>query len=106
MSEAFDAHLAEVRGGPAPVRSPIRNSAVDEIEDLEAELVRVLLIGREAGAVILVARLAVRSRATSRGRAGEPEGKQPCSPTDHSIANSRLNTTSKLKVLPLLLVSM
>src|SRR3954469_6015418 len=42
---ALDAHLLQVDGGPALVRSPIIDRTVDQIEDLAAEHVCVALIG-------------------------------------------------------------
>ena len=85
---------------------PIGNGPVDQIVNLCAECMGVLLIGWEVDTGIAGTGPVVPVVSAVSSRTRQPERMQPDSPAPHSMANSRLNTTSKLNVLPLLFVSM
>src|SRR5918992_4287598 len=104
--EAFHAHLAEVCGRPPTVGATVVNRPIDQLEDLAAEGLHIALFGCE-----LAGERWTRARVSGSITADEDDEmechRHPAgNPTGHSMANSRLNTTSKLKVLPLLRVSM
>jgi hypothetical protein len=87
------------------VGAPVIHGAVDQVEDLAAERLHIALFGcelaGEGGTGIRVV-----GSITADENEGESHCHQPRNPDGHSIANSRLNTTSKLKVLLLLRASM
>jgi hypothetical protein len=87
--------------------TPVVNRPIDQVEDLTAEYLSVTFVGRKlAGWSGSGAGAGAAGPATTRNDESEGEGDAPGNLAYHSIANSRLNTTSKLNVLLLLRASM
>ncbi len=100
-----DAHLAERGGGATPVRAAVVDGAVHQVEHLAAERLGVLPVARQLGAGLAGGGTG-RLLGAARRQQDQREHGSGGSPSHQSIANSRLNTTSKLKVLARLRVSM
>src|SRR5689334_20573161 len=103
--QTVHSHLPQIERRPAPMGATVINRSIHQLEDFAAEELDVALFRREltevgrmprAGAVCRLA-----SHDQSQCQAGAPQVA-----AGHSMANSRLNTTSKLNVLLLLRVSM
>jgi hypothetical protein len=101
--ETVDTHLPERGGGPAPMRAPVIDRAIHEVEDLPSQRLGVLLVLGQPGAGIGLRGPGRLLRAARRHQHQREHGSGR--PDHQSIANSRLNTTSKLKVLARLRVS-
>src|SRR3982750_602977 len=96
--QTLDTHLLQVDCRATLMRASVIDSPIDQLEDFPAQRDRLPLVGREGAEIGGVPLRAIFRRTAWDGQSHRKYG--PASEaTPHSMANSRLNTTSKLNVL-------